>query len=350
VLTIASQTFLGPRGGIARVCELTARVAIDYGYPLALLSVQNEGGSYQNSEFWRGCGGSRPKFVAACARAALRGDHIFYDQLGTARAHTLMSMFARPNGVWIHGIEVWENELRRDRLRAAYSAGLMIANTNYTRERAIRQDKVFEAARVCWLATSEDDPPEFPASLDGPPVVLILGRLDDAAYKGHKELIEIWPQVVDGVSKARLIIAGGGPRLAQYRSMAASSEAAGSVEIVGFVTEAELAELWRRAVVFAMPSRGEGFGLAYIEAMRWRVPVIASVHDGGMEVNIHNETGVNVDLTRPDELKDALIELLRDRDLAARLGAAGQRRWREHFCYSAFRARFSEHLSHFVAS
>src|ERR1700730_840788 len=88
MLTIAAQTFLGSRGGIARVCQLTARVAIEAGYPVSLLSVQDEGGRYQQCNFWQGCAGSRPKFVVACARAALRGDHILYDQLGTARAHT----------------------------------------------------------------------------------------------------------------------------------------------------------------------------------------------------------------------------------------------------------------------
>jgi phosphatidylinositol alpha-1,6-mannosyltransferase len=99
-----------------------------------------------------------------------------------------------------------------------------------------------------------------------------------------------------------------------------------------------------------MPSRGEGFGLTYIEAMRWGLPVIASVHDAGQEINIHGETGLNVDLGSSDALKDAVIELLRDRDLAARMGAAGRQRWRRHFCYSAFRARFSEQLKHFLAN
>jgi len=130
--------------------------------------------------------------------------------------------------------------------------------------------------------------------------------------------------------------------------LAAASEAAGYIDVLGFVEESALPELWRRAVVFAMPSRGEGFGLAYIEAMRWGVPVVASIHDAGSEVNVHNETGLNIDLARPSQLKDALIELLRDRDLAWRLGQAGQRRWRKHFCYSVFRERFSGELRRFL--
>jgi len=347
MLTVASQSFLGSQGGIARVCELTARVAVEAGYPLSLLSVENEGGRYQQCKSWRGCGGSRGRFVIACGQAALRGSHMLYDQLGTARAHIWPSRLARRCGVWLHGIEVWD-QLRPDRLRAAHRASFMLANTNFTRQRAIEHDKIFASARVCWLATSEDDPPDESGSLTGPPIVLILGRLDDAAYKGHKELIEVWPTVVSAVPGARLVIGGTGPSLYRHRSLAAGSAAAEYIDFLGFVEESALPELWRRAVVFAMPSRGEGFGLAYIEAMRWRIPVIGSVHDAAPEVNIHNETGLNVDLTRANELSDSIIELLRDRDLARRMGSAGQERWRKHFCYSSFRTRFAAELEYFV--
>ena len=322
------------------------RVAIDVGYPLTLLSVQSEGEKYQQLDCWQGYDGSRAKFALACMWATLRGDRMVYDQLGTARAHVLPPRFTKPAAVWIHGIEVWE-QMRPDRLRIAKRIEFMLANTNYTRERAIRQHRVFESAHVCWLATLEDTLPEYPARLDGPPNVLILGRLDNAAYKGHKELIEAWPAVVNAVPNARLIIAGTGPLIEQYRSLAAASSAACSIELIGFVSKSSLQELWKRTIVFAMPSRGEGFGLAYIEAMRWGIPVIASIHDAGVEINISHQTGINVDLRRPKVLVDSLVELLRDRDLARKLGSAGQRRWRESFCYSAFRTRFSTELRYF---
>jgi len=348
MLTVAAQTFLGTRGGISRVCDLTARVAVEAGYPVELLSVQNEGGHYQESSFWRGYGGSRARFAIGCMGAALKRHRILYDQLGTARAHALVSKIAAPSGVWIHGIEVWE-EMRPDRLRAARTVSFMIANTSYTRERAMRQHEIFGSAHVCWLSTWEDEPPPTPAALDGPPVALILGRLDAAAYKGHGDLIAAWPAVLGAIPNARLVIAGTGPLLDHYRSLVAASSAAAHIEITGPISEGSLLKLWKRTVVFAMPSRGEGFGLAYIEAMRWGIPVIASIHDAAVEVNISGQTGINVDLSRPDELVDSLITILRDRDLAARLGSAGQHRWREHFCYSAFRTRFSAILQKLMA-
>jgi phosphatidylinositol alpha-1,6-mannosyltransferase len=97
-----------------------------------------------------------------------------------------------------------------------------------------------------------------------------------------------------------------------------------------------------------MPSRGEGFGLVYVEAMRHGVPVIASVHDAAPEINLDGETGYNVDLARPADLAERIIHLLRDRDWAARLGANGRRRWERHFRFSAFCERFVPLVTEFV--
>ncbi len=108
--------------------------------------------------------------------------------------------------------------------------------------------------------------------------------------------------------------------------------------------------MWGETTVFAMPSRGEGFGLVYIEAMRHGRPVLASIHDAASEVNLDGVTGYNVDLDKPSELPERLIALLKDADRAAELGVNGKRRWREHFAYSAFKQRFLPILTAFLNS
>jgi len=125
----------------------TARVALEAGYPLALLSVQNEGGAYQHSDFWQGCNGPVRNLLLRVRGPAIRGDHILYDQLGTcASAYVNFEVHSAQRGLdtWHRGL----GQLRRDRLHAAHSASFMVANTNYTRDRASRQDKVFESACV----------------------------------------------------------------------------------------------------------------------------------------------------------------------------------------------------------
>jgi len=76
--------------------------------------------------------------------------------------------------------------------------------------------------------------------------------------------------------------------------------------------------------------------------------VIASVHDAACEINLDGETGYNVDLTRPADLPERVIHLLRDRDRAAQLGANGQRRWQRDFRFAAFRDRFLPLLAEFL--
>jgi phosphatidylinositol alpha-1,6-mannosyltransferase len=174
----------------------------------------------------------------------------------------------------------------------------------------------------------------------------MVSRADDL-YKGHASLIDCWPRVSAAVPGARLTFAGRGTRLTELRDRAAASPVAGSIEFRGFVPEDELDALYLSARVFALPSRGEGFGLVFVEAMRHGLPVVATVHDAGSEVNVDGVTGYNVNLDRPDELPDRLVRLLSDPPHAAALGAAGRRRWAEHFRASAFEARLDAVLTDF---
>ncbi|MGJ0507157.1 MAG: glycosyltransferase family 4 protein [Methylocystis sp.] len=205
-------------------------------------------------------------------------------------------------------------------------------------------------AKVCWLATEEDDPPERAASFSGPPVALILARIDASeGMKGHDELIDRWASVISVVPGARLVIAGGGSGLASIKRMAGDSGAAHAIDVLGFVEAARIPGLLERAHVLAMPSRQEGFGVAYIEAMRFGLPCIASRHDGGQEVNLDGETGYNVNLGRRDDLTERLIELLSNPARAQEMGQRGHARWRAHFRYSQFSARFQQNWRDFMS-
>ena len=181
-----------------------------------------------------------------------------------------------------------------------------------------------------------------------PPTITIIGRIDEARYKGHGHLIRIWPNIVNHVPKARLLIVGKGPGLDDLRREAENGPVSGNIEFAGFVPEEQMPRIWERTTVFAMPSLGEGFGLVYVEAMRYGVPVIASIHDAAVEVNEHGVSGYNVDLNHREDLLNRLLELLTDRALRDRLGQQAQARWRKHFRYSSFRERFLTIAGKFV--
>lgn len=293
--------------------------------------------------------GSQKRFAWETIRAHWSHSHFLYGFSGLGRAHGFLSIRKKPYLTFGHGVEVWQGPwLRPDRIRVVRNAARLISISSHSKQMASNVNSTFERATVVWLATEEDELPTGLPVNESPPRVLILARIDEG-YKGHRELIGCWPRVVEAVPGAILTVAGRGPRLEEYKTLASQSPVAGQIEFLGFVPETEMPDLWRRTAVFAMPSRGEGFGLVYIEAMRYGIPVIASIHDAGNEVNADGVTGFNVNMDKADELPERIIALLKDQDLAARMGRAGQARWAEHFRFSAFRDRFQPIMKEFLS-
>ncbi len=159
-------------------------------------------------------------------------------------------------------------------------------------------------------------------------------------YKGHSELIAALPMVLQKVPTARLIVAGSGDDQPRYVAQARAAAVTDRVVFTGFLTPDELWRLYRRSALLAMPSRGEGFGLVYLEAMRAGLPCIASTADAAGEIVLHNQTGLLVDPENVGQLAEALSRLLLDDDLRSRLGAAGKQRFQQHFTEAQFHGRF----------
>lgn len=338
-------------GGIARVGRLVVRSLTGELTPETVLSYSDSEPIAFDSPPIRSTpsSGSQKRFAWQTIRSHWYHSHFLYGFSGLGRAHGLLSIRKKPYLTFGHGVEVWHGPwLRPDRIRVVRNAARLVSISNHSKRMASRVDSTFERANVVWLATEEDDLPSGKPVAEIPSRVLIVARIDEG-YKGHRELIECWPRVVKAVPGAVLTIAGRGPRLGEYKALAQQSRVAGQIEFLGFVPEVDMPDLWRRTTVFAMPSRGEGFGLVYIEAMRYGVPVIASIHDAGNEVNADGVTGFNVNLDKPDELPERIIALLRNRDLATKMGLAGQARWAEHFRFSAFRDRFQPIMKEFLS-
>ncbi|MHB1543531.1 MAG: glycosyltransferase family 4 protein [Gammaproteobacteria bacterium] len=346
---LTAESFAAKNSGIGRVARLMARVLADWaeteGFRCTGVSLSDLRDQSLAWNWVTPCKGRRFEFVARVQTASLRADWVFYDSLSMARAHFMGPALIRPTLAWMHGIDAWEKAWP-EHLRVARSVDVLVTNSEYTQGRASALHANLERARVCWLGTETDEPtPERTQSHNTDRNVLLLARIDLDSYKGHKELIEIWPTVADRAPGARLIIAGDGPGLDAVKDLAMRSPVSSQIEVLGYIQEAEIPKLWSQATVFAMPSRGEGFGLVYIEAMRQGVPVIASLQDAGQEINVHGETGFNVDLEQPTELINALTALLMDPEKAHVMGMSGRARWERWFTYHAFRNRFDCLLS-----
>jgi phosphatidyl-myo-inositol dimannoside synthase len=263
-----------------------------------------------------------------------------FDLLGPARAQAyLPGLLRAPYLIQLHGIEVWR-PLQWDRARALAKATVACSVSAYTIERARPYCPGLNGASVLPLALEERKPE---GAVDAPLLarldrgfLLIAGRMDPRErYKGHDQLLEALTAFAD----ARLVVAGDGEDRRRLEEKANALGLGERAIFTGFVSEATLAELYRRCAAFVMPSRGEGFGLVYLEAMRAGKPVLAARGSAAEEIVVDGATGLLVDPEDREEMRSALDRLLGYPGEARRMGEAGFERWKREFGSERFRAR-----------
>jgi glycosyltransferase involved in cell wall biosynthesis len=116
------------------------------------------------------------------------------------------------------------------------------------------------------------------------------------------------------------------------------------------VSDEELVELYKSCDIFLMPSRQEGFGIVFLEAMAFKKPVIGGNHGGTPEVILDNETGFLVEHGDVDGLADRIAILLRDPELCKRMGEAGRRRVEENYTFEPLRRKLMDLFAQLEAS
>jgi len=98
----------------------------------------------------------------------------------------------------------------------------------------------------------------------------------------------------------------------------------------------DVADVLQAADVVTLPSRAEGLPLAVLEAMACARPVVATPVGGVPDAVVDEVTGLLIPPDDPHRLAAAILRLLRDRDTAGRMGAAGRRRVEESFSLEGF--------------
>ncbi|MGH9678634.1 MAG: glycosyltransferase family 4 protein [Candidatus Acidiferrales bacterium] len=176
-------------------------------------------------------------------------------------------------------------------------------------------------------------------------VILTVGRWDPTErYKGADTLISALPRVLQGVPDAFLVLVGDGadrPRLEQLAQECGVRERA---VFLHQLTKEELFACYSACAIFALPSRGEGFGLVFLEAMAHGKPVIGGAHGGVPDVVEEGQTGLLVPHGAVEPLAAAIESLLADPKSAAEMGAHGRERVRNEFTFQRFQERLARAL------
>lgn len=169
-------------------------------------------------------------------------------------------------------------------------------------------------------------PAELPPPESREPIVLSVGSIQKR--KNTARLVEAFEQTRPGW---KLVLAGAaGFEAENIAARISRSPRAADIQVTGYVTNAALQALYRRASLFAFPSLDEGFGIPVIEAMAWGIPVITS--DRSALAEISGEAALHVNPNSVDELAQALQTLMDQPGLCRQLIARG-REWSNKFTW-----------------
>ncbi len=167
------------------------------------------------------------------------------------------------------------------------------------------------------------------------PVLLSVGRFADT--KNPQATIRAFARVLDELPEARLRMAGAGAELEACQNLVKKLDITDSVDFLGVLTSEEVYAEMTTARAFVQHSvttangETEGSPVAIMEAGAAGLPVIATRHGGIKDIVQEGETGILVDEYDEEAMAQAMIRLLTDAELAARMGKAARQRVEQHF-------------------
>jgi len=148
--------------------------------------------------------------------------------------------------------------------------------------------------------------------------IIYVGRL--YREKGILTLVEAFAEVVKAIPEAKLILVGDGPLRPHIEKRIRELNLENKVLITGFIPNSRIPQTLEKASVFVLPSYAEGLSNALLQAMAAGLPCVVSDVEENREVIHHGVNGLLFPVGDSKALAAMLIQVLKDKSLASRLG------------------------------
>lgn len=328
---------------------------------------------YINNDWFRGFKGNKLKFVIESIKEAIKSDLVILGHINLSPVGMVIKKLRIKSKIFLitHGIDVWKG-LTNAKKSMLLNSDEIISVSNFTKQKLINIHKI-PSGKIKILPdtldpylkmTADEKKPEYLMERynirnDGK-VILTVSRLSSQEkYKGYDKVIQSLPEVIkkltlrtcredsassqlpnlsssvvhspfhrftsrspsplkgegkgEGESlQIKYIIVGkaDNDELNRIKVLIKKLRLEDYVILTGYVPDAELIDHYLLSDIFVMPSKGEGFGIVFLEALACGKPVIAGNKDASVEAVLNGELGILVD---PDDIpwiSQAIIEVL----------------------------------------
>jgi phosphatidylinositol alpha-1,6-mannosyltransferase len=333
VILYTLQTF-SSTGGIQKMTRTMAHslnlLAISNNWDFKLWSVYDSNSDlmpqYLPAKRFRGFGKNRVAFILKTLLAAKTPDVIIISHINLAVIGLLIKTINPKCKIWLiaHGIEVWR-PLSSVKKLFLKQCDKVICVSNFTKQQMISRHNT--NAAICEVLNNAVDPfIKLPIIFTKPdqllkryrlskdtPVVFTLTRLASTEqYKGHDQVIKVIGRLRLKFPGIKYILAGQYDHKEEIRIQKLLNDAKVEEDVIltGFIEESEIADHFLLADLFVLPSKKEGFGIVFIEALACGLPVICGNADGSIDAICNGELGRAINVDNPVELENAIADYL----------------------------------------
>lgn len=326
-------------GGIEKVNRLLGKalyeLGLQYGGTTQIYSMYGRTGKADENKYFpqnlfRGFGDNKVRYVLRSVRTGVRCRHIILSHINLLLVGYLVKLF-RPGVKLIliaHGIEVWR-PIPSWKKRMLSRCDLILPVSHFTKEKMKElyglPESRFSVFNNCLepfleqpLQKEKDRGLLERYGIDKTDrIMLTVSRMSDSEkYKGYDKVMETMPDLLSAHPELRYLLVGKYDEKEKKRldAMIGRLGLKNHVAFAGFVDDAEMPAHFGLADLFIMPSEKEGFGIVFIEAMFYGLPVIAGNRDGSVDALMNGQLGLLVDPESKEEISDAIEKVLVDRN------------------------------------
>jgi glycosyltransferase involved in cell wall biosynthesis len=221
-----------------------------------------------------------------------------------------------------YGVEAWDLGRRPDLQKCLHHADKIFAISSYTRNRLLDIHGLQED-RVVLLPSTFDahvfDIAPKPTYLlkryglgQNQRIILTVSRLAASERKkGYDQVLRSVTRIRCEIPDIHYIIVGQGDDRPRIEALITDLDLQGYVTLAGDVPDRELSDHYNLCDVFAMPSKQEGFGIVFLEALACGKPVLGGNKDGSVDPLCNGELGALVDPDNLEEIVQTLLQLLK---------------------------------------
>lgn len=235
-------------------------------------------------------------------------------------AHFLYRWLGIPYWILVYGVDAW-NVKNRLQCQALHAAERVISISGYTRDRLVQEQNLsFDKISLLPVTFNVDrfQIKSKPICLldrhgleAGQPVILTVARLaGEARHKGYDQILKALPEIRRHIPDVHYVLVGKGCDKSRVEKLINALHLDDCVTLTGFVPDREICDYYNLCDVFAMPSKGEGFGIVYLEALACGKPTVGGNQDGAVDALCDGELGVLVDPDNLTEIASTLVEIL----------------------------------------